>query len=288
MRKQGSGVGVLVDGDGIEVQTAEVVATAEINQQIATAKNFPRVVSKSLAKATTLALTNEETAAACFYALPRAGKLIEGPSVRLAEIMAHAWGNLRVDAEVTGESETHLEATGTTHDLETNVAIRIRVKRRITKRNGKRFDDDMIAVAANAATSIALRNAIFTVIPRVFTDQIFQAARQAAMGKGGTITQRRQQIADWFGKLGLQPVQVCQLVGAAALDDIGQEELVQLRGVATAIQDGETTVETLKAQLLEKGGADGPVVSVGTDKDVAPAQDGPPDEDEERPNKAPF
>ena len=287
MRKQGSDVAVLVDGYGVEVQTAEVIATAEINQQIATAKNFPRVVSKSLAKATTLALTNEETAAACFYALPRAGKLIEGPSVRLAEIMAHAWGNLRVDAEVTGESETHLEATGTTHDLETNVAIRIRVKRRITKRNGKRFDDDMIAVAANAATSIALRNAIFKVIPRVFTDQIFQAARQAAMGKGGTITQKRQLLADWFRKLGLQSVQVCQLVGVAALDDIGQEELVQLRGVATAIQDGETTVETLKAQLVAQGGADGPVVSVGADKD-APAQDGAPDTTGERPNKAPF
>lgn len=70
----------------IEVnQTAmlEAISNAEINQQIATAKKYPRNVSEVLNTIKTLATMDEEIAGDCFYALSRGGSLIEGLSVQI-------------------------------------------------------------------------------------------------------------------------------------------------------------------------------------------------------------
>lgn len=53
-----------------------------------------------------------------------------------------------------------MTAQGVFHDLERNVAITYEVRRRIVDKNGRRYKPDMIGVTANAACSIALRNAI--------------------------------------------------------------------------------------------------------------------------------
>ena len=62
------------------------VARAEIDTQIATARAYPRSLKRFRETATTMATLDEKTAASCFYALPRGGKSIMGPSARLAEI----------------------------------------------------------------------------------------------------------------------------------------------------------------------------------------------------------
>jgi hypothetical protein len=53
---------------------------SEIDTQIATARRFPRSVTKFIAEATSLVALNETVAGECIYALPRGGKTIEGPS----------------------------------------------------------------------------------------------------------------------------------------------------------------------------------------------------------------
>lgn len=221
----------------------EAVDRASIDIQVATAKRYPRSVDKALKEALTLATLDEETAASMFYALPRSGKTIEGPSARLAEVMAYSWGNLRVDADIVGEDRTHVTAMGTCFDLEKNVAVRVRVKRRITDSKGKRYNEDMIGVTSNAAISIALRNSVFKVIPATLVRRIYGEARTASIGKGGTITQKRQNAMEWFAKLGVTEQQVFDVLDVKGMDDIGQEELITLRGLKTAIKDGETTVE---------------------------------------------
>lgn len=221
------------------------VERAAIDSQVATAKQYPRSVTKSVREALTMATMDEDTAASCFYCLPRAGKRIEGPSARLAEIMAYSWGNFRADADVVSEDRTHITAVGTAFDVEKNVAIRVRVRRRITKKSGVRYDDDMIGVAGNAAISIALRNAVFKVIPRSVVNKVYQAARKASLGEGGTITQKRQKALDWFAKLGVSEDEVFGVLGVKGMDDIGEDELITLRGMVTAIQDGEANVEQM-------------------------------------------
>ena len=245
------GVPALIDG----VDALSAVDRAAIDIQVATAKQYPRSITKAKQEALSLATLNEDMAAACLYALPRSGKTIEGPSVRLAEIMAHAWGNLRIDADIVAEDRTHVTAMGTCFDLEKNVAIRVRVKRRITNRNGQRFNEDMIGVTSNAAIAIALRNAIFKVIPFAITQDIYGAARTASLGEGGTITQKRQNSIDWFGKLGVTPEQLFEILDVKGLDDIGEDQLITLRGLRTSIQEGETTVENMLRPSQSTDGA---------------------------------
>lgn len=71
----------------------------ELDQQVATARAFPRSIKKFQQQCLEMATLNEQVAEECFYALPRKEngetKMIEGPSARLAEIVASSWGNCR-------------------------------------------------------------------------------------------------------------------------------------------------------------------------------------------------
>jgi hypothetical protein len=225
--------------------------------QVATAKRYPRSVARFRKEAMALACLDEETAGECMYALPRGGKTIEGPSTRLAEILMYAWGNARADAEVVEEGTTHLSSQGTFFDLERNVAIRKKVKRRITDKRGKRYDDDMIGVTGNAANSIAFRNAVFAGIPKALWKGIYLQARRASIGEAGTLTQTRQKLIEHFGKMGVEAAKVYALVGVEGIEDLGEDHVITLRGLANAIRDGEATVEeTFSPRALGQTGPD--------------------------------
>lgn len=225
--------------------TLSATERAQIDMQVATAKQYPRSVTKSLRDAESLACVDEETAESMLYGVRRGGKVIEGPSARLAEVMLYAWGNIRADADIVGEDKKFVTAMSMCWDLEKNVGIRIRVKRRITDKNNNRFNDDMIGVTANAALSIALRNSVFKVIPRSFVNAIYRKARIASLGKGGTLTQKRQKLVEHFGKLGVKPEEIFAVLDVKGMDDVTEDQLVTLRGLANAIKEGEQSVETI-------------------------------------------
>lgn len=227
---------------------------AQIDIQVSTAKQYPRSITKALRDAGSLACLDEETAESMLYTLKRGGKLIEGPSVRLAEIMSHSWGNLRVDADIVGEDKTFVTAMALCWDLEKNVGIRIRVKRRITDKHNKRYNDDMIGVTSNAAISIALRNAVFKVIPHSLTNRIYKDARAASLGKG-TLEQKRTAVLEYFAKLKVKPEEIFAVLDVKGIDDIMEDQLVTLRGLANAIKEGELSVETVFRSSGKSDGA---------------------------------
>ena len=130
----------------MQVSNAESLAAltrSEIDVQIATAKQYPRNLARVLGNIETLATMDEEVAGSCFYTLRRQGKVIEGASVRMAEIIASSWGNLRVQARIIGNDGKMITAQGVCHDLESNYAVSAEVKRRITDKNGHTFSEDM-------------------------------------------------------------------------------------------------------------------------------------------------
>jgi len=233
--------------------TLQAITRAEIDVQISTAKQYPRSVAKFLKHATSMATMNEEIAASCFYDLPRSGKRITGPSVRLAEICATAWGNIRYGARVIADDGRQITAQGMAHDLESNVAGTIETKRRVTDRKGRRFSDDMVVVTGNAACSIAKRNAILGVIPRAYVNEVERAARQIAIGDAKTLVARRADMVAYFQKMGIEAEQVFAAVEKAGIEDIGLDELAHLKGLATAIKDGEISVDEAFPPLPKRG-----------------------------------
>jgi len=248
---------------------------AEITAQIEIAHQRPRSIKKFMQDALDMATLNEDVAGSCIYALPRGGKSIEGPSARLAEIVVSAWGNAHAGARVIGEDAKFVTAQGVARDLERNVTITFEVRRRITNKKGERFNDDLIAVTANAAASIALRNAVFKMVPKAFWDGIYEEARKAAVGDVRTIETKRANMIDHFGKMGVTEERIIEMLGVPGREDIGAEELIRLRGVATALKDGDISVDTAFPVVYQ---SDAPRPSSKTEaikRQLAAAEDAP-------------
>lgn len=238
-----------IGGDSQDSPLA-ILNRTEIDQQIATAKRYPRSITRAKAKMREMATTDEETAQGCIYSLKRRDSdgrdtYIEGPSVRLAEIAINAWGNIRAGARVIGEEGGMIVAQGVCHDLEANTFTSIEVRRRITKRDGRRYSDDMIGVTANAACAIALRNAVFKIVPKVYIQPAFEAARAVIAGDQKTIGERRVKLVDYFAKMRVSVEQLMEFLDkvGSGIDDITGDDLVRLHGVASAIRDGDTTID---------------------------------------------
>lgn len=227
----------------VESGMVAVLNKSEIDQQIATAHRYPRSIKRFRDESLQMVTLNERIAESCIYALPRGGKTIEGPSARFAEVVASAWGNCRAGARTISDQGDFVTAQGVFHDLERNVAITYEVQRRITDSKGKRYNADMIGVTANAACSVALRNAILKGVPKAFWDDMYQAARQVVMGDVKTLANRRADAIKAFQGFGVSLEQICAKLEVAGIEDISLEHLVILRGLLTAIKEGDTTPE---------------------------------------------
>jgi hypothetical protein len=221
----------------------ESITRAEIDMQVATAHRFPRSVKRFREEALSMATIDEDTAESCFYKLPRDGKMIEGPSIRLMEIAASAWGNIRYGSRTTGEDAEFITAQGIAHDLERNVSATVEVRRRITNKAGKRYSGDMVNVTANAAGSIARRNALLGVIPRAYINSIYEQAKQVAIGDAQTLSHKRTNAVQYFAKLGITPDRLYSKLGVTGEDDITLAHIETLIGLKTAIKDGEIGID---------------------------------------------
>lgn len=235
----------------IKVEQADMLQAinrAEIDIQISTAKLYPRDINAVLNKIATYATMDKETAEDCFYVLRREDKqgnvnVIEGLSVRMAEIIAGAWGNLRVQARIIGNDGRQITAQAICHDLETNFAVSKEVKRSILTKKGYTFSEDMQVVTGNAACSIALRNAVLTVIPKAVTKRIINEVKQVALGQSIDLEQSRQNVIQYFAKLGVKQEALFLYLGVKSIQEIDKQKIFELRATANAIKEGTTTVE---------------------------------------------
>jgi hypothetical protein len=255
----------------LTTSSAIAVLRAEIDGQIATARQYPRVISAAIKNITGLATLDEETAAECLYALVRrqnnnrrqaagnddsgSNKAIEGPSIRLAEIAAQCWGNCRIEARVieVNRQEKYVEAVGIFHDLETNMASTSNVRRRISTREGRVFSDDMIVVTGNAACAIAKRNAILAGIPRGVYRGAYQKAREIVAGTAETLVKNRDRAIKSFAAFGVTPQQIFEVLGVEGDADIGLDEIATLRALFMSLKSGEVTVEEAFAKPEKSG-----------------------------------
>lgn len=237
---------MLTEGDDARISTETAIGAitrSEVDAQISAAHRFPRSIGKFLRQATTLATVNRDVAESCLYSVPRDGKMLSGPSVRLSELCASAYGNLHYGARVIETDETHVTAQGIAWDLENNVRVTVETKRRITGRNGRRFSDDMITLTGNAAASIALRNALFRVIPRAYVNHVYERARELSIGNAQSLSDRRSEILARIAKAGVPQERVLTRLEKATVEDITLEDIEILIGLGNAIKEGSITLD---------------------------------------------
>lgn len=244
--------------DTIDPQTGEVMtmsesaqplavqlAQAELNQAVTTAKAFPRSITQAVQNIMSLATLDEETAKESVYALPRGGKPIKGPSIRFAEIVASQWGNCHTGSRIVAVDrfEKVVIAEGVFLDLETGMKRTAQIRRKISGRDGRLFNDDMITVTGNAAASIAMREAILKGIPKAVWRKAYDHCEKVIAGDVKTLAERRENAFKVFAAWGVKPEQIFAALEVGGMDDIGLDEIATLNAMREAIKGGSQTVE---------------------------------------------
>jgi hypothetical protein len=224
-------------------QAIEQVTRGEVEIQALLAMRNPRDQRASLRRTLAEATADQDVAGDCFYVIRRGTKLIEGPSVRLCEIAARHWGNLRCGSRVVDVGDTLVTSQGYAWDLETNYVVYQERQRRITTKEGSRFNDDMIVTTANAAASIAFREAVTKTIGKTQLDKIWRECKRVSVGETMSMGDRWQKWVGFMAKASVDEPQILKALGRSSVADIVPEDLVTLQGFVTSIRDGEAKVE---------------------------------------------
>lgn len=243
-----SGADVLDPRKALSEQTLAVdLERIQIDQQIATAHKFPRVLDTVMKKIATMACYNKEVAESCIYALPRGGKPIIGPSIGFANIVAQSWGNCRIGARIVyiDTRQKVVIAEGAFLDLESNTQSLVPVQRRIVDSKGRLYSEDMQIVTGMAAASIARRNAILQGVSRGLWNPIWNDALGIVRGNVQTFAENKAAAFKALAQFGITPAQIVMALGLKGEVDLTFEHVPMLRGIYQSLRDGSTTVEEL-------------------------------------------
>lgn len=220
---------------------------AQIDIQIATAKKYPRNMKDAVENALTTVTMSVEVAESCYYSLNfrkskdnKKSEPIEGPSINLAKILAQCWGNLRFSKEVIGASATHVTSQAMVHDLETNIAAAIKVQRPILYKDGGRYNNDLIILHGSVGASIALREAIFSVIPKAYIEKLFHAAKAKVTNElddATILVTRRNKLLKYFKENhGVDDKMIAKHFDVSNVNMLNKDQVLELSGLMTAIQ----------------------------------------------------
>lgn len=242
------------------IPATEALQRGEIDVQVATARRYPRRLDRFVSRANAAVIVDHETAHSCTYCIPRGGKVITGPSIHFARILASLWGNIRIGTRIVslerpnGKDVTAIVVQGVSLDLETNTARAVEVRKvtTSTKRTNVAgvpvetivpYTEDMVNQTIAAAQSIAERESILRQIPKGLWGPIWEKAREFSRKTDERPLRLRQENA-WrhFEKLGVSKDAFLRTAGVTGLYSISEEDLENLEYLAAAIEDREVTV----------------------------------------------
>jgi len=274
----------------------QVIARAEIDMQVATAKRWPRKTDDEIKGKLLDAFHGDiKRAESAFYWLPprrkKDGTLSEpitGPSVRLAEMYVQHAGNIQSQTRIleVNRADRYVVTQALVWDLENNSRHIEEAQRRITFGG-----DDGIQLAVTGATSVAYRNAVC----RVAGSLIREIAEAAMTAVAHDLKPKKEKMFEAFEKdFGVSPAQLLKLCDppVASLADITGQHLAQFRGLYQALKQGDTTVDSIfdqprsgRNQAAETGKLR-PEDLQAVDEDPAPQQE-PEPEPEPEPQEGP-
>jgi hypothetical protein len=222
----------------------ESKALSEIKGKMILARQFPRSVDLALERALT-ECNRRELAEQAQYEFPRGDSVVRGPSIRLVEVLARAWGNLDfgVDEIEARDGSTTIKAY--CWDLETNVSDEktFTVPHvRTTKKQSYELTDsrDIYEAVANQGAR-RKRACILAVLPGWFVDAAVETCNKtlenAMKGDGQSIESRVKNMVGKFETFGITGEQIAAKAGKP-LDKLNAQDLVKLSRLYSAINDG--------------------------------------------------
>jgi hypothetical protein len=230
-----------------EIVRSEVIAieesraTAETQAGFIVAKRYPR--DSHLAMNRILDMCKRRgLAEQAEYAFPKGGKMVTGPSIRLAEAISQQWGNIQHGIRELEETEGATTMMAYCYDLETNVrAERIfTVKHHIkTKKGMKYLDDprDIYELSFNMGAR-RLRACILNVIPGDVVELAVEACQATlAAGESDNTAENIAKMVKAFADVGVTPEMIEARIGKN-IKALLPVEMVTLRQIFRSISDG--------------------------------------------------
>lgn len=220
----------------------EFRAIAEVQASMAIAKRFPRDEFAAYTRIMN-ACKRPSLAENAAYAYPRGGTTVTGPSIRLAEVLANAWGNIDYGYREVGSGPGYTDVEAYAFDKESNSRScrTFRVSHiRSTKQGNKNLTDprDVYELVANQA-SRRIRACILQIIPGDVTEEAMKACESTIKKAGGDapLVDRVRKMSAVFQEYGVTTEMLERRLGHK-LDATIEQELVQLRRIYTSIKDG--------------------------------------------------
>jgi hypothetical protein len=225
---------------------AAMVATANMEKN---RRNLDVFSKKLMAYAT----HSQPVALSMFYTLPRAGKQIIGASVRFAEVVAPCWRNNSTGSRMIGMTDNAVTAQGVFIDYEANMRNVKEIPRKITDKQGNKFNDDMILTTSKAALSIAYREAILKGgVPMALWSPAYEQAKLTAVGQAKSHSERIDSAMEYLTKLGVTEWQILNTVGCTSPKEMEIEHLTTLKVLCEEIKKGERTIEEVFGSPYDK------------------------------------
>ncbi len=180
-------------------------------------------------------------AAGALYQYSRGGTAISGPSIRLAEAAARAWGNMNYGFRELSRNVGVSECEAFAWDLETNTkAVRqFSVRhRRDTKKGGYDLTDerDIYELMANQAQR-RVRAAILEIIPGDIIEDAVAECEKTQHAQVGNVTEAAEKLLAAFKAIGVSREAVEKRLGHR-IDAIQPAQIIAFRKIFTSIKDG--------------------------------------------------
>ena len=220
-------------------------AIAEAQGKLLIAKKFPRDEVAAYAKAMQ-ACQRPSMASKAFYAYPRAGQTVEGPTIRFAEELARCWGNIDYGIKELSQDDGKSELQAYAWDLETNAQSvqnftnphQREVRGKMQTLTSQR---DIYENNANMATR-RMRARILAILPAWFVEDCIAECKRTLAGQNDTpLIDRVKKMVVQFAKFGVSQEMIERRL-KRKVESMTSDDFTEYVGIYNAIKGGESKV----------------------------------------------
>ena len=220
-------------------------AIAEAQGKLVIAKRFPRDEVAAYAKAME-ACQRPKMAEKAFYAFPRGGQTVKGPTIRFAEELARCWGNIDYGIKELSQDDGKSEMQAYAWDLETNAQSVQNFTNPHQREQGKKMvaltsQRDIYENNANMATR-RLRARILAILPSWFVEDCIAECEKTLAGQNDTpLVDRVKKMVVQFARFGVTQEQIEHRL-KRKIDTMNADDFTEYIGIYNAIKQNESKV----------------------------------------------
>lgn len=223
-------------------------AVAEVQAAVLVAQQVPRDITRAVndmrQSCSQLGLADR-----AFYRYPRAGQTVTGESIHLARELARCWGNLDYGIkELRRDDENHyseMQAWAWDQQANTRSSQSFIVPHKRDKKGGPQVLSDLRDIYENNANQGArrLREAIFSLLPKWYTEEAKTVCTEALQNGGGDkpLEQRIADAVKTFEVMGVKRPRLEAKYGPTS--EWTPHDLAQLRVTLSSVKQGTVTLD---------------------------------------------